>query len=106
MPPRPPTQVTGHGPAPRPHASSAWDGDAVESIPPPPAAAPEQLSLFVFEDVAEPRPPRLRRLRSLISALESRRHGLEALREPRPGKGRGLAAPASAPPLWPDSFFD
>jgi len=106
MPSHPPAQVTGHGLAPRREASSAWNGDAVESIPPPPAAAPEQLSLFVFEDVAEPRPPRLRRLRSLISALESRRHGPEALHAPPTRKARGPAAPVSAPPLWPDSFFD
>jgi len=80
--------------------SPAWH-DETEEAPPAAAARPEQLSLFVFEDVAPARQPRLRRLKALLTAGEAA--GREA-------GGRGDAASDRAPhastPLWVDSFFD
>jgi len=106
-----------HGEAATPPApASAWAelGDETGPVPlAPPAAsaavpAPEQMSLFVFEDAPAPRPPRLRRLRNLLAALESQRHGLEQIATlGAKRKGPPAQEPTAAPtPLWPDSFFD
>lgn len=112
MPFRPLRPVTGRGHELRPEPASTWDeapGEAVPA-PPAPAAVPEQLSLFVFDDTVPARPPRLRRLKSLLAALESQRHGLDelAVEDARREAAAGPSA-AHAPtptPLWPDSFFD
>jgi len=93
---------------------SAWAelGDETGPMPLAPSpgatAAPEQMSLFVFEDAPSPRPSRLRRLRKLLAALETQRHGLEQIaalgtKRKRAPTGEPTAAPT---PLWPDSFFD
>ena len=113
-PPRPGSDASRAEAAPPPAPASAWAelGDETGPVPlgtaPTPVAAPEQLSLFVFEDAPPPRPPRLRRLRSLLGALESQRHAPDRIATPgSKRKAPSTQEPMAVPtPLWPDSFFD
>ena len=77
------------------------------------AGASEQLSLFMHDDdpacLPARKPPRLRRLKGLLAALESQRSGLEDLFTAVPAEPASASRDPAAQetsPTWPESFFD
>ncbi len=98
-------------PGPRPQACpeppAAWTEELTATTSARAAAtpAPVQLTLFVLDDVPARKPPRLRRLKSLLNALEPGRTGSGDVVAPGPG-GQAQSGDTALPQAWLDSFFD
>jgi hypothetical protein len=96
-----------------PESPPAWADEVTEAGPlvaqPGAAPAPQQLALFLPEDLAPApaRPTRLpRRIKALLTAIDAQRKGLGQAGAPDPQAPASREPARPRPTLWPDSFFN